>query len=353
MPENKPESDGNRPSRRTILGAAGLAATAASIFGTFPAAAAAHAASSSSTAPVPPPAKGPAIPGSGYLVQEIGDRLYWLTDGIYQMMFLVTGEGVVAVDAPPTLGNNILRAIATITRKPVTHAVYSHHHADHTGAMVVYKDAQLWAHRDTAELLSREQDPNRPVPGHTFTDSRTLRVGGQILRLDYHGPNHSPGNLFIWAPSQKVLMLVDVVFPGWVPFAYLAESSDIPGWIAAHEQATTYPFQTYIGGHLTRLGTRSDVETQQEYISELRAQAASAIQAVDVSAIYASVDPANPWAVFRAYLDACASQAANAVVPNWLTRLGGADVYTQSNAYTMVESLRIDTGQLGPFGIHP
>jgi hypothetical protein len=28
------------------------------------------------------------------------------------MMFLVTGEGVVAVDAPPTLGNNILRAIA-------------------------------------------------------------------------------------------------------------------------------------------------------------------------------------------------------------------------------------------------
>ncbi len=73
---------------------------------------------------------------------------------------------------------------------------------------------------------------------------------------------------------------------------------------AAHEQATTYPFQTYIGGHLTRLGTRSDVETQQEYISEVRAQAVNALQTVNVSAIYASVDPANPWAVFRAYLGA-------------------------------------------------
>lgn len=353
MPENTPESRRNRPSRRTVLGAAGLTATAASILTALPAAAATHPAASSSTAPVPPPAKGPAIPRSGYLVQEIGSSLYWLTDGIYQMMFLVTGEGVVAIDAPPTLGNNILRAVATITRQPVTHAIYSHHHADHTGAMVLYEGAQLWAHQDTARLLSREQDPNRPIPGHTFADSHTLRVGGQVLRLDYQGPNHSPGNLFIWAPGQEVLMLVDVVFPGWVPFAYLAESSDIPGWIAAHDQAMTYPFQTYIGGHLTRLGTRSDVEVQQQYIAAVRAQAASAIQSVDVSTIYASVDPANPWAVFRAYLDACASQAANAVVPDWLTRLGGADVYTWSNAYTMGESLRIDTGQLGPFGIHP
>jgi hypothetical protein len=38
---------------------------------------------------------------------------------------------------------------------------------------------------------------------------------------------------------------------------------------------------------------------------------------------------------------------------NWIDRLGGADVYTLPNAYQLVESLRIDYGQLGPFGIHP
>jgi hypothetical protein len=27
--------------------------------------------------------------------------------------------------------------------------------------------------------------------------------------------------------------------------------------------------------------------------------------------------------------------------------------YMHANAYTVVESLRIDTGQVGPFGIHP
>jgi hypothetical protein len=71
-------------------------------------------------------------------------------------------------------------------------------------------------------------------------------------------------------------MLVDVVFPGWVPFAYLAESQD-----------------------------------------------------------------------------GVAAQGADAVVPRWIDRLGGADVYTLPNAYQLVESLRIDYGHLGPFGSIP
>ncbi|MEV0290821.1 MULTISPECIES: MBL fold metallo-hydrolase [unclassified Kribbella] len=44
---------------------------------------------------------------------------------------------MIAIDAPPTLGNNILRAIDRVTRKPITHVVYSHHHSDHSGAMSI------------------------------------------------------------------------------------------------------------------------------------------------------------------------------------------------------------------------
>ena len=208
------------------------------------------------TAPVPPPAKGPAIPKSGYLVEEIEDRVFWLTDGLYQMIFLVTGEGVVAVDAPPTIGNNILRAIKGVTRLPVSHAIYSHHHADHTGAMVLYEGAALYAQEEVVGLLKRDNDPNRPVPKNTFVESMEITAGEDTVQLAYHGPNHSPGNTFVYLPSQRVLMLVDIVFPGWVPFAYLAESQDILGWIQAPAQALEYSFETLVGGHLTRLGTR-------------------------------------------------------------------------------------------------
>src|SRR4051812_50114167 len=77
------------------------------------------------TAPVPEAAKGPAIPAVGYAVEEIADGVFWLGDGSYQMMFVVTGDGVIAVDAPPTLGHKILRAIRGVTSRPITHVVYS------------------------------------------------------------------------------------------------------------------------------------------------------------------------------------------------------------------------------------
>jgi glyoxylase-like metal-dependent hydrolase (beta-lactamase superfamily II) len=352
--------------RRNLIASTGLAAAAVSaapLLGRSTARAAISAAAAGSsaaadclpgtTAPVPPAAKGPAIPAAGYLVEEIADRVYWLTDGLYQMIFVATADGVVAVDAPPTIGHNILRAIATVTKSAVTHAIYSHHHADHTGAMVLYEGARFYAHKDVADLLRQTSDPNRPLPDVTFERLMNVHAGEDVLNLAYHGPNHSPGNIFISLPAQRVLMLVDVVFPGWVPFAYLAESQNIPGWLDAPAQALTYPFDTYVGGHLTRLGTRNDVLIQQQYVSELKAQAANAIATFNPATVYQTVDPTNPWAIFRGYLDGVASQAAAAVVPNWIDQLGGADVYTLANAYAMVESLRIDYGQLGPFGIHP
>src|SRR3984957_9061271 len=343
--------------RRNLIASTGLAAAAASagpLLGRSTAqAAVSPACPPGTTAPVPPPAKGPAIPASGYLVEEIADRVYWLTDGLYQMIFVTTAEGVVAVDAPPTIGKNILRAIATVTNSRVTHAIYSHHHADHTGAMILYQGARFYAHTEVADLLKQANDPNRPLPDVTFDRHLTVHAGEDVVDLAYHGPNHSPGNIFINLPAQRVLMLVDVVFPGWVPFAYLAESQNIPGWLEAPAQALTYPFDTYIGGHLTRLGTRDDVLIQQEDVAELEAAAAHAIATFNPTTVYQTVDPTNPWAVFRGYLDGVATQAASAVVPNWIHRLGGPDVYTLPNAYAMVEFLRIVFGQLGPFGIHP
>lgn len=370
MTPSTPKSGAEAPrsplTRRSLLASTGLAAAAVSaapLLGRSTASAAASTVPAGTsvstdcppgtTAPVPRPAKGPAIPAAGYLVQEIADRVYWVTDGLYQMIFVTTADGVVAVDAPPTIGNNILRAIATVTSSPVTHAIYSHHHADHTGAMVLYEGARFYAHRDVADLLRQTRDPNRPLPDVTFESRLSVYAGEDVLNLAYHGPNHSPGNIFINLPAQRVLMLVDVVFPGWVPFAYLAESQNIPGWLEAPAQALTYPFDTYVGGHLTRLGTRSDVLIQQQYVAELKTQAANALATFNPETVYQTVDPTNPWAIFRGYLDGVAAQAAAAVTPNWLDQLGGADVYTLPNAYAMVESLRIDYGQLGPFGIHP
>jgi glyoxylase-like metal-dependent hydrolase (beta-lactamase superfamily II) len=304
------------------------------------------------TAPVPEAAKGPAIPEVGYAVEEIADGVFWLGDGSYQMMFVVTGEGVIAVDAPPTLGHNILRAIRGVTSRPITHVVYSHQHSDHVGAASVYPDdVPRYAQRITAERLALLGDPNRPLPTQVFDQSLTIDAGDHSLQLDYKGPNHAEGNIFVFAPQQRVLMLVDVIFPGWVPFSNLAVSANIPGYVHAHEQALGYPFEKLVSGHVTRPGTPDDVRTQMEYMNDLRVTTEAALSSVDLKEIMAPVDTANAWAVFKAYLDAVAAQATDELVPRWVERLGGADVFTLPNAWAMAEALRLDYGRMGPFGI--
>jgi hypothetical protein len=69
------------------------------------------------TIPLPEGAKGPSMPAKGYLVEKVRDDLYWVTDGAYNTMFLVADNSVIAVDAPPTLGENYFKAIAEVTNK--------------------------------------------------------------------------------------------------------------------------------------------------------------------------------------------------------------------------------------------
>ena len=303
------------------------------------------------TAPVPENAKGPDVPEEGYVLDEIADGIFWIGDGSYQTMFVVTDEGVIAVDAPPTLGHNILRAIHRVTPKPVTQVVYSHHHSDHCGAMSIYPaGAPRYAHRATAQRLELLADPQRPLATHVFDDATTIDAGDHALHLSYPGPNHSEGNSIIHAPHQRVLMLVDVVFPGWVPFSNLALSAFVPGYIRVHEQVLAYDFDHLVSGHVTRAGTPADVRVQLEYLTDLRTTAEAALSSVDLASTMAPVDTANAWAVFRAYLDAIAAQTADEVVPRrWKDRLGGADVFTLPNAWAMAESLRLDLNSLGPF----
>jgi len=92
-------------------------------------------------APLPETAKGPQIDYSkGYLVEEIRDELYWVTDGAYNTMFLTTGQGVIVVDAPPSIGENYLNAIAEVTDESITHVIYSHTHNDHIGSASIFPD---------------------------------------------------------------------------------------------------------------------------------------------------------------------------------------------------------------------
>lgn len=294
---------------------------------------------------VPDGARGPEVPASGYLVDEVAGGIHWITDGGYQCAFVVHDHGVVAIDAPPCLGGLITRAIRDVTDKPITHVVYSHFHGDHIGAADQFpSDAVRVAHQDTWGKLKEAGDPARKLPDLTFGDAYRLEVGGQVVDLVYRGDNHAPGNIFIHAPQHRVLMLVDVIYPGWVPFTNIAQSKNIPGFMAHHDHALEFEFDTMITGHLTRLGTREDVEVQREYMHDIRdaAQHALEITAEKRDVARAEVGTEHIYRYFKAMYEAAAAEAAKPVLDKWLGRLGGVDTLGVNHTLTMYHSLRLD-----------
>ena len=313
-------------------------------------------------AAIPDSARGPAIDQSkGYLVQELGELgsgLYWLTDGQYQVMFLTTGEGVIVVDAPPTIGQKLLDGIKEVTNETITHVIYSHTHADHIAAASMFpSDAIFIAHEATAAQLAlvNANDPDRkppfgifvggspiPLPTQTFSDEMTLTVGSQTLELSYKGPAHEPGNIYIYAPEHKVLMFIDVIFPGWSPFLDLAIAEDATAFIRAHDQVLEFDFEVLVSGHIERLGTRQDVEIQREYFQDIQANSITALQSVDFMAVAEEIGFENIWLLFDTYLDRVTAKCTELTEEKWKDKLGAADVFTESHCFKIIESLRVD-----------
>ena len=214
------------------------------------------------------------------------------------------------------------------------------------------KNATFIAQQETAAELQRAKSVAKnvsmvpPIPTVTFAKNYTLQIGNQTLKLDYYGVNHLPGNIFIYAPNQKVLMLVDIIFPGWVPFPYLAIAKDIAGFIKAHDIAlNNYDFDTIVAGHLTRLGTRNDVVIQKEFVSDLEKAAGKANQEIPFSKIASQVGRSvdnNPWLIFSKYIDAINENCINSMLPKWVNRLGGAQQFMSTHCFSMAESGRVD-----------
>ena len=285
--------------------------------------------------------------------------------GTHQALFIVSDEGVIVVDCPPSLDVNLIYAIGNVTDQPVRKVIYSHSHNDHIGSSSIFINNTLSnnsvpvdfiAHEQTKDLLEGLPvlDTGRPLPTETFTDELTVQLGNQTVELAYYGPNHQPGNIFIYVPCAKVLMLVDVIFPGWAPFFNLALAEYVPGYVEAHDIVLSYEFDAFVGGHFNRVGTRQDVEDAREYVNDLLESCRNALSDpfADLEAVIAAaaLNPNNFYATGAVSGAIRNRLCAEPVLEKWLGRLAGVDVVVETHASTVIGALRV---QYGEFNVVP
>lgn len=205
----------------------------------------------------------------GLHVSEIEPGLFFVTDLIYQSAFLVTDEGVVVFDAPPSFGDRHRMAIEMAAPGvPITHFILSHKHADHNGGGYAFADIEgLTVIGAQASADSLSKNPLRGVltPTETFEDALSMTVGGIPIELQTAGFHANDTDVMIYLPDQKLLMAVDTITPGEAPFMNFGATADLEGYMASFETFLSYDFKHFLSGHVSVLGNRQDVETARDY----------------------------------------------------------------------------------------
>ena len=288
-------------------------------------------------------------PNLGYAVKNVGGGVYVISDNGWQSAFLVTDEGVIVFDAPASFGKGIPSAIAKVTDKPIKMLVYSHVHKDHIGGSIAFKDIkglQIVALDSVSDFLKEMNDPDRLPPNVTFKSAKTIKLGGKTVELTrrmYHSPE---GDLFIYIPEAKFLMAVDSVTSGYAPFQGFDLTTDFHEYLKMFDEILAYKFDTFVGGHLTDIGTKEDVEITKEYTNDVYNTVKRIHNGLDQGAVVAqaakTVGPDNEFLLFKQVLDRVANDSVKEIEPRWINRLAGVDVWLPSHVRTALIYVRWD-----------
>ena len=251
------------------------------------------------------------------VISKIRGDLYKFQNDNHNTWFLVTPEGVIVgdpvnADAATWLKNEIAQRF----KVPVKYVVYSHHHWDHARGATVFDDtAELVGHaamagaikdameniqlgvtrrldRNNDKKLDKtevtggtadafdELDANKDgalsgaeisgdirLPESTYTDRRTITLGGKRVELIHPGPIHSADATIVYFPAERVVFGVD-----WItlraPAGNLITASMPADWIKALKLVESLGFDLIAPGH-GNIGTRADLVDLRQYFEEL------------------------------------------------------------------------------------
>jgi len=293
----------------------------------------------------------PVDQAKGILTIEVKPGIHVVTDGIWQSAFVTTGKGVIVLDAPESYAAKLPEAIAAVTDEPVRMLVYSHAHKDHIGGSAVFSDVpglEIVALDSVKHFLEEKQDPNRLVPTKTFSDRKTIRLGSKRIELSNPRNYHSDeGDLLIYLPTDRFLMAIDALAPGYVPFMDFDLTSNFHEYLKVFDDILELQFDVFVGGHLTHLGSRQDVELTRAYVRDVYETTKRVHANTDLMASMAQTAEAaggwdNKYLLFKAFLDEVTEKSAAQIEQRWAGKLASVDVFAASHVQTALIYVRWD-----------
>ena len=230
------------------------------------------------------------IPGVWSAIGATAPPTYENSGHNNNLSFIITSDGVVVVNAGASylLAKALHAEIQKITDQPVRyvilengqgHAALGSNYWHEQGVPVIaHVDAAAEIEEGSYALLSRMRDYNRDraegtevvMPDITFEQQYIIELGGMRIEVLYLGPGHSPGDIQVWLPQQRLVISGDMAFhQRLLP---IFDNTDTKGWLDTYERFLALEPQVVIPGH----GVPTDVDEvtkyTRDYLAYLRAE---------------------------------------------------------------------------------
>ena len=205
----------------------------------------------------------------GQLV-KVTDRVY-LFRNIVNSSIIIGDNGVAVIDTQvnQVMGKRLLKAIRTITGKPILYAINTHYHWDHTNGNIIFRQegATVVAREMTKDFMvnraPRQEDFLRSrgftlgdppfLPQQTFTHETELDLGNQPLHLVHLGKAETDDATAIRIPAEGCIVSGDTVMTGSFPiFGQPVMNEGLMAnhdWINTIQELRSYDPEHVLPGH--------------------------------------------------------------------------------------------------------
>ncbi|MBI3545428.1 MAG: MBL fold metallo-hydrolase [Gammaproteobacteria bacterium] len=229
------------------------------------------------------------------VIGDLGGQTYE-NDGLNSNLgFVVSDAGVLVINTGPSqrVAQALHTAIKKITSQPVKWAInvnsQNHYWLGNTyfkslGAVIIaHKEADRIM-RETGEV---QLDANKTLlkekikgtrltfPSELMDETRELKLGGTIVQLIYFGRAHTPGDMVVWLPQQKIVYGGDIVFTDRM--LAVIPIGDSKGWVEAFDKLMQLKPSFVVPGHGRSTAPEKASKDTHDYLVYLRAAAKKAI----------------------------------------------------------------------------
>ncbi len=230
------------------------------------------------------------IPGVWSAIGATAPPTYENSGHNNNLSFIITPDGVVVVNAGACykLAAALHEEIRRVTDQPVRyvilengqgHAALGSNYWKQQGVPVVaHIDAAKEIEEGAFGLLNRMEGYNKDkaegtevvAPDITFEDEYIIELGGMRIEALYLGPGHSPGDIQVWLPEQKLVISGDMAFhQRLLP---IFENTDTKAWIETYDRFLALEPEVVIPGHGVPTNVKVVTRYTQDYLTFLRGE---------------------------------------------------------------------------------